>query len=436
VAKHNQLQDQLEGLFSDLSAPEPQTGKQAMPSLSAKDVFGSLQDAPAVDVPSPEPVVERPLDPTLAPVTTLEAPVAPEITPEQPVVEQAVPRKERRRRFSVSQRLFFAFLAIAIVPMLIITVFGNAVAVALIALIIATLLALQLAQQFALYNEAAAQTPTELATVKPDQPTDKVDQFQAQERAPTEQAADEADRQVSEWEAISAQLAKQATDLEKSFEIGRAAASSLHPHEVMRIAVDTICTQFDLYNVSIYLLDDSGEGVNLAASAGEEARQLLTLLHRLPADEDSVIGWVCAYGQPRISIEPPHLGNSLLPKSNSEMAVPLRVGDQLMGVLDFHSVDHTAFDNGDVRFYQKIADSVAIALHNARLFSETQQGARHQELAARVTDHLQRATSVDDILAVTLQELAETFDLAQATICLGTAAELQAMENRPMEREE
>jgi len=88
------------------------------------------------------------------------------------------------------------------------------------------------------------------------------------------------------------------------------------------------------------------------------------------------VGWVCANRQARIASdvgdEPVRFANPLLPETHSEMALPLRVGERMLGVLDVQSTRESAFDENDVAVLQSMADQVAVALENARLFQQNQ----------------------------------------------------------------
>jgi len=150
--------------------------------------------------------------------------------------------------------------------------------------------------------------------------------------------------------------------------------------------------------------------------------------HQLRVGRESMVGWVCAKRRPRIALDvgadAVHFDNPLLPHTRSEMVLPLLVGDRLLGALDVQSSDEAAFDDDDVRSLQGMADLIAVALENAGLFAATRRSAQHQRFIAQYTDRLQRATSVADVLTCTLEELGETFDLAQATVCLSTETDL------------
>jgi putative methionine-R-sulfoxide reductase with GAF domain len=233
---------------------------------------------------------------------------------------------------------------------------------------------------------------------------------------------------VASLEQANFQLQKRALRLEASTAVNRAVASILDPQELLQTTVDLIHDQFHLYHVSVFLLDDTGDWAILHTSTGDAGQELIAHPHRLAVGGESMVGWVCAHRQPRIALDvsadPVHLENPLLPKTRSEVVLPLTVNDTLLGALDVQSAKKSAFDDDDVRTLQNMADLVALALQNAYRLAETRRTAQQQQLIARVNDRLQQVTSEAEILILTLEELGETFDLAQATICLGTEAEL------------
>ncbi len=229
------------------------------------------------------------------------------------------------------------------------------------------------------------------------------------------------------------QFQKRAIQLEASSQVSRAAASILDPHELMQTTVDLIRDRFGFYHVSIFLLDEAKKWAVVRASTGEVGRQMVAKPHRLAVGGESMVGWVCATRQPRTALDvgadAVHFDNPLLPYTRSEMALPLRIGDQLLGALDVQSTQEAAFDNDDVRTLQGMADLVAVALENARLFTETRQSMRRQHLLTQVTERSQHSARISEVLAVTISDLGRAFDLEQATICLGTERELISVGN-------
>jgi putative methionine-R-sulfoxide reductase with GAF domain len=265
----------------------------------------------------------------------------------------------------------------------------------------------------------------------------KVERELAQQAEEQNQDADQLQalkRQISLLQQANYELQRRAIHLEASTAVSQAAVSILDPQELMQTTVDLIRERFKYYHVSFFLLDETEEWAVVRASTGEIGRKMVAEPHRLLVGGESMVGWVCQHRKPRIALDvgadAVHFDHPLLPHTRSEIALPLRVGDRLLGALDVQSVEENAFGNDDLRALQGMADLVAITLENARLFATTRKGTRHQRIVTAISERVQQAVSVDETLALTLEELSDTFDLARATICLGTESELQAVESR------
>ncbi|MEP7290164.1 MAG: GAF domain-containing protein [Chloroflexota bacterium] len=133
----------------------------------------------------------------------------------------------------------------------------------------------------------------------------------------------------------------------------------------------------DIYHVQIFLTDERDEAAALAASTGEVGKLLLQRQHSLPVGSRSVVGTVTQMGQPVIAragaADSLHRHNEFLPDTLVEAGFPLKIGDSVIGVLDLQSRLSDAFAEEDVPIFQSLADSVAVAIDNARLFEQTEQ---------------------------------------------------------------
>jgi len=162
--------------------------------------------------------------------------------------------------------------------------------------------------------------------------------------------------------------------LRATAQVGQAATSVLDLNELLIRAVDNIRTSFGFYHVQVFLLDDDRRYANLAASTGEAGRELLRRKHRLAVGSQSIIGRATLTGEPTLTIDttgdPLHHKNDLLPETRSELALPLIVGDQLLGALDVQSTHPDAFAQEDIDSLQIMASQVSIAIRNAQLFEE------------------------------------------------------------------
>lgn len=184
---------------------------------------------------------------------------------------------------------------------------------------------------------------------------------------------------------------RRALEMETVAEVSAEAVKNLNLNDLLRTVSNLTRDNFDLYHVHIYLLDDTGEKLVLAGGAGEVGRVMVERGHEIPLDrEHSLVARAARERQPVIindvTVEPDHMPNPLLPDTKAEMAIPMLVGEELVGVLDVQSKQKGRFDSSDVRVKTTLADQVAIAVQNARAFSRIEAAqkevARVYELSA------------------------------------------------------
>ncbi len=170
-------------------------------------------------------------------------------------------------------------------------------------------------------------------------------------------------------------LERRSAYLEASAEVNRVAASILETEDLIQQVVEFIRDRFDLYHISLYLVDDTGRWADLRASAGEAAQALMEKGLRLEVGGHSMIGWCTANAQPRIAHEASQDTIRLelveLSEVRSEVALPLIARGQVLGALDVLSDQPGFFDQDAITVLQIMAGQVAVALDNARLFSES-----------------------------------------------------------------
>jgi GAF domain-containing protein/HAMP domain-containing protein len=156
-------------------------------------------------------------------------------------------------------------------------------------------------------------------------------------------------------------------------EVSRAVSSILAPDRLVRQVVELIRERFDLYYVGLFLVDSSGEWVELKAGTGEAGRIMLARGHRIRVGE-GMIGWCVLQGEARVALEVDddsvRLRTKELPDTRSEAAVPLRARGRVLGALTVQHSSSGAFDQEMVSVLQTMADQVAVALANAQLFAE------------------------------------------------------------------
>ena len=149
--------------------------------------------------------------------------------------------------------------------------------------------------------------------------------------------------------------------------------------------VQVISEQFGFYHTGLFLLDASKEWMVLQAASSEGGQRMLARQHRLEVGLQSIVGYVAARGERRIALDVGQdavfFDNPDLPDTRSEMAVPLRVGREVLGVLDVQSTERQAFTDEDVTTLQALADQVAMAVSNAQLLRQVEASAEAERRA-------------------------------------------------------
>ncbi len=172
-------------------------------------------------------------------------------------------------------------------------------------------------------------------------------------------------------------LNRQAQDLQTVAELSTAVATILDQEQLLQAVADLTKDRFNLYHSHIYLLDETGTNLVLSAGAGEIGRQMVADNHVIPmATEQSLVARSARLRQGVIVndtlTDPGFLMNPRLPDTRSEMAVPMIVGERLLGVLDVQSQVIDRFTEQDVQIHTTLAAQTAVALQNARQYTETQ----------------------------------------------------------------
>lgn len=212
-------------------------------------------------------------------------------------------------------------------------------------------------------------------------------------------------------------LERRAVQLATAADVGRAAISILELETLARKVVDLVRERFEFYYVALFLLGETGDRTSsryavLEAGTGEAGRFMREEGHRLKVGGVSMVGTACAQRQARVALdvgeEPVRFNNPLLPDTRSEMALPLIVGDRVLGALDVQSTQPNAFSEEDVAALQLVADQVAVAVDNARKFSEEATLLEATSPIYRISRRLTTATSMDDVLDTVVSSVTET----------------------------
>ncbi len=189
-----------------------------------------------------------------------------------------------------------------------------------------------------------------------------------------------AQRDVTDRKLIEQMLARRARHLQIAADVSRAVASILDLPELLARIVDLLQSGFNLQYVGLFLRDEHERRAILRAATGPAGQQLLQAGYRLAIDDQSMVGWCMSHGQVRLAEkvddDPVHLTNPLIPSIQSEIALPLINWGRVIGAITLQSDRPRDFTTDDATVLQTMADQVAIAINNARLFeAEKRHGA-------------------------------------------------------------
>jgi GAF domain-containing protein/HAMP domain-containing protein len=186
---------------------------------------------------------------------------------------------------------------------------------------------------------------------------------------------------------LESQVAERTEQLKATIEVSHVASTILDPDELINKVVNLITNRFGYYYTAIFLIDESGQWAVLKEATGIAGITLKSRGHRLPLGGKSMVGTAISTHQARIALdvgtESVRFENPLLPDTRSEIALPLMVAERIIGVLDVQSKQEAAFNEQDIDTLQGMANSVATALENARLFRDTQKSLEELRLIQR-----------------------------------------------------
>ena len=140
------------------------------------------------------------------------------------------------------------------------------------------------------------------------------------------------------------------------------------------ISVDKLQKSLNLYHVGIYILSSNQRKISLVAAAGEAKDEMMRQYQGMNLHEISVLEETFQHQETRIAINRGGQSvNFLLPESLSEIAIPLRSRNQIVGILSIHQNDLDAFTQDNIIQFQIIAEQLASSIEKLQFYEENQQ---------------------------------------------------------------
>jgi len=188
-------------------------------------------------------------------------------------------------------------------------------------------------------------------------------------------------------QGLERRVAERTQNLVLAADVGRSVSQVRELEVMLQDACELIRKEFDLYYVQVYLTNPNQTALQLQAGTGEVGAQLRERGHSLQLNTGSINGRAAVEKRTVVIADTAESTvfrpNPLLPDTRGEMAVPLIVGDQVVGVLDMQSQYPGTLNEEVLPSFEALAGQLAIAVQNARLVAETEEARAEVEAQAR-----------------------------------------------------
>jgi GAF domain-containing protein len=219
-------------------------------------------------------------------------------------------------------------------------------------------------------------------------------------------------RLLEETKRGQVELNKRAQQLAAVAEISNVSSKELDIQKMLESVVQLTQRKFGLYHAHVFIYDEDTDELKIRACGykeGDEHEGTHGTASIPMTKEQSLVARAARTRQAvivnNVLLEPGWLPNPLLPDTASELAVPLVVGDRVLGVLDVQADHVNAFTDEDANIQTTLASQVATALQNARSFTQAQKQAERESTLNVINQKIQSATSVEAVLQIAAREL-------------------------------
>jgi GAF domain-containing protein len=195
------------------------------------------------------------------------------------------------------------------------------------------------------------------------------------------------EQRTAELDASNQRNINRAKQFEAIALVARSISSTQDFEVLLPQITKLISREFGFYHVGIFLLDSRKDYAVLSAANSEGGQRMLERNHRLLVGETGIVGYVTSTGKARVALDTgtdaAFFNNPDLPETRSEIALPLQVGDEIIGALDVQSTESNAFHEEDINVLGTLADQVSIAIQNAKQFEATRKALTESDILSR-----------------------------------------------------
>ncbi|WP_119069037.1 GAF domain-containing protein [Aggregatilinea lenta] len=206
-----------------------------------------------------------------------------------------------------------------------------------------------------------------------------------------------------------------------AFELGQQLALLLHPDALLNETVNRLASAFEYYHVHVYLYDAARNALVVREGLGPAGAQLKRAGHQILLTAPRSLVARAARSLEAVVVNdvrenPDHLPNPLLPMTRSEVAVPLFLGNDLIGVLDVQQNRAGYFTESEVQTLGIVASQLSVALSNARLFAEVELEADRRARLYDLGQHLAESLEPADIAQAAIDGLVDLLDVPEMSL--------------------
>jgi putative methionine-R-sulfoxide reductase with GAF domain len=222
-------------------------------------------------------------------------------------------------------------------------------------------------------------------------------------------------------DSLEQHVADRTKALTTSTEVSRRISTMLDEKQLVEEVVEQVQTVFNYYHVHIYFLDEDSQDLLMVGGTDEAGKTMLTRGHKISKGQ-GLVGRAAQDNRTvlvsDVSKDPKWLPNPLLPETRSEIAVPISIADQVLGVLDVQHNVAGGLQREDADLLESIANQVAFAIRNARSYTELQTQAKSEMLIGSIGQKILNANTLEDTIQIAARELGRALNVQETRVVL------------------